>query len=94
MGFIYYQGKLLPPVISSDLVKDEGKFLYGCDYDLFSGLKKLAELGGSFRNGPTTDDTWAKRFMFSRSCLSRTRRSVTTMTVSKIVLPSISRPIS
>ena len=41
---------------------------------------------------PTMEETWANCLTVSLICLSRTRRSVTTMTESRTVSPSLSRP--
>ena len=71
-------------MLVADLVEDERELLHGGDDDLLAvsmNLRRSPECSA----WPTVAPTWANCLIVSRICLSRMRRSVTTMIESNTV---------
>ena len=89
VGLVDDDGELPAAVLVADLVEDERELLHGRDDDLLAALDELAQVAASARRGRPSQPTWANCLIVSRICLSRIRRSVTTMIESKTGVPSL-----
>ena len=76
-------------MLVADLVEDERELLHRRDDDLLAALEELRRSPERSGDAPTVAPTWANCLMVSRICLSRMRRSVTTMIESKTALSSL-----
>ena len=78
MCFVDDDRELPAALLVADFVQDEWELLDRRDDDLLP-LSMNLRRSPSARHGPTVAPTWANCLMVSRICLSRMRRSVTTM---------------
>ena len=93
MGLVDDDGEFAPAMVVADGVEDEGELLDGGDDDPLALLEQAAQMAGTF--GMADDGSDLGELPDSiLICLSNTRRSVTTITVSNSVLPSRSSPIN
>ena len=84
VGLVNEDGEAPAPMFIANLVENEGKFLHRGDNNLLAACEELRR-SPECSAWPTMAATWANCLMVSRICLSSTRRSVTTMTESKML---------
>jgi hypothetical protein len=83
VGLVDDDGEAPAALLAADLVEDERELLHRRDDDLLAGPSMNRRRSPERSACPTVAPTWANCLMVSRICLSRMRRSVTTMIESK-----------